>query len=128
MQGRATCVRSRAEREWTKRALVGGAFSARRVIPYSKVVDGRGRQNERAWRILRQPARRVALWRAQYDSDKILPDLNVMTIFDGPLLAKAVVRRFSLTSIGGCQVSTASGELDATHLMIGPVLELPYCQ
>ena len=41
---------------------------------------------------------------------------------------KAVVRRFSLTSIGGCQVSTASGELDATHLMIGPVLELPYCQ
>jgi hypothetical protein len=72
VQGRATCVRSLAEREWTKRAWVGGAFSARRVIPYSKVVDGRGRQNERAWRVLRQPARRVALWRARYDSDKTL--------------------------------------------------------
>jgi hypothetical protein len=42
-----------------------------------------------AWRILRQPARRVALWRAQYDSDKILPDLNQMTILDGPLLAQS---------------------------------------
>ena len=73
-----------------KRARAGVAFSARRVIPYSKVVDGRGRQNERAWRILRQPARRVALWRAQYDSDKILPDLNQMTILNGPLWRKAV--------------------------------------
>jgi len=80
-------VRSRAEREWTKRAVLGGAFSARRVIPYSKVVDGRGGQNERAWRVLRQPARRVALWRAQYDGNKILPDLNLMTILDGLLLA-----------------------------------------
>jgi hypothetical protein len=53
------------------------------------VVDGRGRENERAWRILRQPARRVALWRAQYGSDKILPDLNKMTILDGPLLAQS---------------------------------------
>ena len=88
MQGRATCVRSRAEREWTNRALVGEAFSARRVIPYSKVVDGRGRQNERAWRIPRQPARRVALWRAQYDRDKILPDSNQITILNGPLLAQ----------------------------------------
>ena len=82
-------MRSRAEREWTKRALVGGAFSAQRVIPYSKVVDGRGRQNERAWRILRQPARRVALWRAKYDSDKIRPDLNRVTVLDGPLLARS---------------------------------------
>ena len=39
--------------------------------------------------VLRQPAHRVALWRAQYDSDKILPDLNVMTILDGPLLARS---------------------------------------
>ena len=66
-----------------------GIFPPRRVIPYSKVVDGRGRRDLRAWRVLRQPARRVALWRAQYDSDKILPDLNVMTILDGPLLAQS---------------------------------------
>src|SRR6266403_3801422 len=61
-------MRFLAEREWTKRAWVGGAFSARRVNPYSKVVDGRGRQDEQAWRVLRKPARRIALWRAQYYS------------------------------------------------------------
>src|SRR5258708_32795747 len=61
-------MRFLAEREWTKRAWVGGAFSARRVNPYSKVVDGRGRQDEQAWRGLRQPARRIALWWAQYYS------------------------------------------------------------
>jgi S-adenosyl-L-methionine hydrolase (adenosine-forming) len=38
-----------------------------RLTAEGQVLD---RQNERAWRILRQPARRVALWRAQHDSDK----------------------------------------------------------
>jgi hypothetical protein len=33
-------------------------------------VDDFGQQNEQAWRVLRQPARRVALWRAQYYSDE----------------------------------------------------------
>ena len=45
-------------------------LSARRVIPYSKVVDGRGRRDVRAWRVLRRPAHRVALWRALYDAIK----------------------------------------------------------
>jgi hypothetical protein len=34
-------------------------------------------QDEQAWRVLRQPARRVAQWRAQYHSDEcvlILPN------------------------------------------------------
>jgi hypothetical protein len=82
-------VRSRAEREWTKRVWVGGAFSGRRAIPYSKVVNGPGRRDEQAGRILRQPARRVAQWRAKYDSDKIRSDLNRVTILDGPLLAQS---------------------------------------
>jgi len=64
------------------------AFSAQRVIPYSKVVDGRGRQNERAWRVLRQPARRVAYGERNMIAIKILPDLNLMTNLDGPLLAQ----------------------------------------
>jgi hypothetical protein len=101
VQGRATCVRSRAEREWTKRVWVGGAFSGRRAIPYSKVVNGPGRQDEQAWRILRQPARRVAQWRAKYDSDKIRPDLNRVTILDGPLLApsgRTAEHRFQLSA------------------------------
>ena len=52
-------------------------------------MNGPGRQDEQAWRILRQPARRVAQWRAKYDSDKIRPDLNRVTILDGPLLAQS---------------------------------------
>jgi hypothetical protein len=87
VQGRATCVRSRAEREWTERVWAGGVFSGRRAILYSKVVNGPELQDEQAWRILRQPARRVAQWRAKYDSDKIRPDLNVMTVLHGRLLA-----------------------------------------
>jgi hypothetical protein len=34
------------------------------------VVDGLDRQDEQAWRVLRQPARRVVLWRARYYSDE----------------------------------------------------------
>src|SRR5260370_15084709 len=36
-----------------------GAFSDRRAIPYSKVVDGLGRQDEQAWRVLPPPTPRV---------------------------------------------------------------------
>ena len=89
MQGRAICVKSLAEREWTKRAWVGTVSFGRRAIPYSKVVNGPGRRDEQAGRILRQPARRVAQWRAKYDSDKIRSDLNRVTILDGPLLAQS---------------------------------------
>ena len=81
-------MRSQAEREWTKRAWAGVAFSARRVIPYSKVVDGRGRRDVRAWRVLRRPAHRVALWRAQYDAIKYVPISPKTIILDGPLLAQ----------------------------------------
>src|SRR6266404_1399790 len=86
-------MRFLAEREWTKRAWVGGAFSARRVNPYSKVVDGRGRQDEQAWRVLRQPARRIALWRAQYYS-----------VTNAPLLCS----RWGSTSGVGCTRCRAS--------------------
>jgi len=61
----------------TKRASAGEAFSGRRAIPYSVVMAVFCQQDEQAWRVLRQPARRVAQWRAQYHSDEcvlILPN------------------------------------------------------